>query len=157
VEYSASLEQSTVSGQVFHTLKVVAEGKNIEFVYTFTDGYMVIGPSRALVMNALQIHQGGNSLARSSEFHALLPQDNFTGVSGLLYQNIAPVVGPISDQLTSSQLQSLKALAAETKPSVVCVYGEESAIRVSSTSRFFGLDLNTLALSKILGAGRPKM
>ncbi|MBZ5525078.1 MAG: FecR domain-containing protein [Acidobacteriia bacterium] len=152
--YSATLEQSTSGGQTFYTLKVSSDEKNIEFVYTFIDGYMVIGPSRALVMESLQIHQNGNSLARSSAFHALLPQDNFTGVSGLLYQNLTPVIGPIASQLTPSQMQSLKAIAAETKPSVVCFYGEDSAITVSSTSRFFGLDLNTLTLSTLLNAGR---
>jgi hypothetical protein len=72
-----------------------------------------------------------------------------------LYQNLAPMIGPISQQLTPSQLQSLQQLAAETKPSVVCAYGEDNAIRVASNSRFFGLDLNTLALSSLLKAVQP--
>ncbi len=154
--YSASIEQTTSGGLTYYTLKYSGEKISGEIDYTFTDGYLIIAPTKALVMNAVQIHQSGNSLAHSSEFHALLPQDNVPGVSAVLYQNLAPVVGSVSSQLTPSQLQSLKAFAAESKPSVVCVYGEESAIRVTSTSRFFGLDLNTFTLSTLLNIGHPK-
>jgi hypothetical protein len=85
----------------------------------------------------------------------LLPQDQHADVSALLYQNLAPVVQPIMQQLSPSQLQSLQRLAAETKPSVVCAYGEPNAIRVASASRFFGLDLNTLALSTLMRMAQP--
>jgi hypothetical protein len=106
-------------------------------------------------MNAVNIHQNGNSLAGSSAFRALLPQDEHANVSALLYQNLAPVVGPIMQQLSPSQLQSLQQLAKETKPSVVCAYGEDNAVRVASNSRFFGLDLNTLTLSTLLRLTHP--
>jgi hypothetical protein len=104
-----------------------------------------------MVMNAIHVHQSGNSLANSSDFRRLLPQDDHANVSALLYQNLAPVVGPVLNQLSPSQQKSLSQLAAETKPSVVCAYGDESAIQVASNSRFFGLDLNTFALSTLLG------
>ena len=97
-------------------------------------------------MNAIAIHQNGNSLAHSADFRALLPQDEQADVSAVLYQNLAPVIEPIAQQLCASQLQSLQQIAAETKPSVVCAYGENNAIRVASSSRLFGFDLNTLAL-----------
>ena len=106
-------------------------------------------------MNAIAIHQNGNSLARSTEFRALLPQDAHADVSALLYQNLAPVIGPIAQQLTASQMQSLQQIAAETKPSVVCAYGEDNAIRVATSSRLFGFDLNTLALSTLLNVAKP--
>jgi len=73
----------------------------------------------------------------------------------LLYQNLAPVVGPVMSQLTPSQLQSLQQLAAESKPSVVCAYGEPNSIRVASNSRLFGLDLNTLTLSTLMKMTQP--
>jgi hypothetical protein len=149
------LEKQTDNGLTYYTLRFVDGQKAAEVDYTFTDGYLVIGPSRALVMDAVRIHQGGNSLAKSGEFHALLPHDQFANVSALLYQNLAPVLGPISQQLTPQQLQAFKALAAETKPSMVCAYGEKDAIRVASNSRFFGLDLNTLAISTLLRLSKP--
>jgi hypothetical protein len=52
-------------------------------------------------------------------------------------------------------LQSLQQLAAESKPSVVCAYGEPNAIRVTSNSRLFGLDLNTLTLSTLMKMTQP--
>jgi len=109
-----------------------------------------------LVMEALRIHQSGNSLAKSADFQNLLPRDRFTNVSALLYQNLAPVVAPVAQQLSPSQLQSLGQLAADAKPSLICAYGGENDIQVASNSRFFGLDLNTLALSSLLDLGREK-
>jgi ferric-dicitrate binding protein FerR (iron transport regulator) len=149
------LEQETANGLTYYTVRALDATKSFEVTYTFTDGYMIMGPSRALVMNAISIRQSGNSLAASGDFRSLLPQDEHANVSALLYQNLAPVIGPISQQLTPSQLQSLQRLAAETKPSVVCAYGEDNAISVASNSRFFGLDLNTLALSSLLSIVHP--
>jgi hypothetical protein len=151
----AQLEKQSENGLTYYTLHFGGETKVAEVDYTFTDGYLIMGPSRALVMDAVQIHQSGNSLARAQQFHSLLPHDQFANVSALLYQNLAPVLGPIAQQLTPQQLQSFTALAAEAKPSMVCAYGEEDAIRVASNSRLFGLDLNTLALSALLKLSHP--
>lgn len=154
-QHKLTLDQETVNGLTYYTLHATGRNKPVEIDYTFTDGYLVMGASRALVMNALAIHQSGNSLARSTDFRNLLPLDQHTDVSALLYQNLAPVVGPVMSQLTPAQLQSLQQLAAESKPSVVCAYGEPNAIRVASNSRLFGLDLNTLTLSTLMKMTQP--
>jgi hypothetical protein len=148
-------DQESTNGRTFYTIRSLDATKAVEVTYTFTDGYMVLGPSKALVMNAIAIHQNGNSLAHSADFRALLPQDEHPDVSAVLYQNLAPVISPIAQQLTASQLQSLQQLAAESKPSVVCAYGEDNAIRVATSSRLFGFDLNTLALSTLLKVAQP--
>lgn len=155
VKNGINLEKHTDQGLTYYTLHFAAGQKAGEVNYTFIDGYLIIGASRALVMDAVRIHQSGNSLATSQGFHALLPRDPSANVSALLYQNLAPVLGPAAQQLPSNQFQLFKALAAETKPSMVCAYGEEDAIRVASNSRFFGLDLNTLALSALLKLSQP--
>ena len=149
------LDKQTDNGLTYYTLHFGDGQRNVEVDYTFTDGYLIIGPSRAMVMEAVQTRKNGNGLSKSQQFHSLLPRDQFANVSALLYQNLAPVLGPVAQQLTAQQLQSFKALAAETKPSMVCAYGEEDAIRVASNSRFFGLDLNTLALSTLLKLSKP--
>jgi hypothetical protein len=150
-----AIDQSTANGLTFYTIHAQDATKLVEITYTFTDGYMILGPSRAIVMNAIAIHQNGNSLARSADFRALLPQDENPDVSAVLYQNLAPVIAPIANQLSPSQLQSLQQLAAETKPSVVCAYGEDSAIRVATSSRLFGFDLNTAALTALMRVAQP--
>ncbi len=149
------LDHEVVNGLTYYTLRSQDATKQYEIDYTFSDGYIILGPSRALVMQALSIRNGGNSLAQSGNFKALLPQDEHANVSALLYQNLSPVVSPIMQQLSPSQLQSLQQLAAETKPSLVCAYGNDNSISVASTSRFFGLDLNTMALSTLLKLARP--
>lgn len=151
----ATLEQQAVNGLTYYRLGFQDSSKAPEVDYTFVDGFLVAAPSRALVITAVNIHQSGNSLAQSSDFKALLPQDENADVSALLYQNLSPVLGPVMQQLTPSQLQALQQIAAETKASVVCAYGEENSIRVASTSRFFGLDLNTAALSTLMKLAQP--
>ncbi len=149
-QYKATLEQQVVDGTTYTTIHCVTSNKPVDVTYTFTDGYMVIAPTRAMVMDAINIHKNGNSLAKSGDFQKLLPPDQFANVSALIYQNLAPVIGPVAQQLSPAQMESFKAIAAETKPSLVCAYGAESAIRVASTSRFFGLDLNTLMLTNLM-------
>ena len=150
-----TLSQETVDGLVYYTLRPQDGAGLNEIDYTFTNGYMILGPSRAMVMQALSIRQKGNSLAQSDGFKALLPHDDHANVSALLYQNLSPVLSPVMKQLSQSQMQSLQQLAAETKPSLVCAYGEKDSVRVASTSPFFGLDLNTLALSSLMRLAQP--
>jgi len=80
-------------------------------------------------------------------------------VSGLIYQNLAPAIGPIAKQLSPSQLQSMQTLAQNSEPSVICAYGDESQIELASNSKSLGLDLKSLAISSLLQqlkSGTPK-
>lgn len=151
-----NLEKQDENGLTFYTVHATGGNKNVEINYVFVDGYLIVGASRALLMDAIRVHQNGNSLAKSQQFRALMPHDQFANVSGLLYQNLAPVLGPIAQQLTPEQFDTFKALAAEAKPSMVCAYGEEDALRVASNGRMFGLDLNTIALSALLKMSEGK-
>jgi len=58
----------------------------------------------------------------------------------VLYQNLAPVIGPIAQQLSASQLQSLEADCGGDQNKRSLRYGENNAIRVASGSRLFGFD-----------------
>ena len=149
------LDQEAANGLTYYRIHFMDSARPAEVDYTFTDGYLIAAPSRALVMAAIAVHQNGNSLAESDAFRSLLPQDQHADVSALLYQNLAPVLAPVMQQLTPSQLQSLQKIAAESKPSVVCAYGDTNGVRVASNSRFFGLDLNTLALSTLMRMAQP--
>jgi len=66
---------------------VTSAGLSTEYNYTFADGYMIMAPSRALLLAALQTHANGTSLARSASFHALLPSDSQANFSAMIYQN----------------------------------------------------------------------
>jgi hypothetical protein len=112
---------------------------------------MIMAPSRALVLAALQTHASGTSLTRSASFHALLPNDNQANFSGMVYQNLSPILKPLASQLTSGQLALLQQMAADAKPSVFCAYGESDRIEVASSGNLFDLNLSLPTLIHLMG------
>ena len=112
---------------------------------------MIMAPSRALLLAALQTHANGMSLARSASFRALLPSDNQANFSAMIYQNLSPILKPLSSQLTSGQLALVQQLAADAKPSVFCAYGESDRIEVASSGKLFDLNPGLPTLIHLLG------
>ena len=124
--------------------------------YTYAHGYMLLAPSKALLMRAIQVRESGNSLARSSNFTSLLPKDEHTDVSALLFQDLKSIAGPLAENMNPAEAQSLQVIASNAKPSVIVLYGDADRIEVATSSRFFGFDVNTAALSQLLGTLTPK-
>ncbi|MGC2467053.1 MAG: FecR domain-containing protein [Candidatus Acidiferrum sp.] len=145
-----TLSQAQDGGRTFYTIQSQTGGLTAEYNYTFADGYMIIAPSRALLLAALQTHASGTSLARSASFQSLLPSDNHANFSAMFYQNLSPILKPLASQLTSSQLALLQQLAADSKPSVFCAYGESDRIEVASSGNLLDLNPGILALSRLL-------
>jgi hypothetical protein len=137
-EPGVKLNQAQVGGRTFYTIQGV--GLTTEYDYTFADGYMIVAPSRALLIAAIETHANGTSLARSASFRALLPSDNQANFSAMIYQNLSPILKPLASQLNSNQLAMLQQLATDSKPSVMCAYGESDRIEVASSGKL--LDLN---------------
>ncbi len=138
-----TLNQAQAGGRTFYTIQSQSPGLTAvtsEYDYTFADGYMIVAPSRALLIAAIETHANGTSLARSASFRALLPSDNQANFSAMLYQNLSPILKPLASQLNSGQLAMLQQLAADSKPSVMCAYGESDRIEVASSGKL--LDLN---------------
>jgi len=142
-------DETQFQGRTYYHVHALSADSFAEFYYTFADGYMIAGPSRALLVQAIATRNSSDSLARSSQFLALLPQNSQTNVSALYYQNLAPLLDSVAG-LTPSQLQSLRELAADSKPSVAVAYGEESQIEFVTNGKFPGLDPDTLALTRLL-------
>jgi hypothetical protein len=106
-------------------------------------------------MRALQTHTSGDTLARSVSFRALFPPDRDVNVSGLVYQNLGPLVRSLLDvpgagALTAEQRRSFDALTEDARPTVLCAYGEPSAVRVAGLGGMFDLDTADLALPMLL-------
>ena len=146
-----TLNQAQVGGRTFYTIESQMGGLATEYDYTFADGYMIMAPSRALLLAALQTHASGNSLARSASFRGLFPSDNQANFSGMIYQNLSPILKPLASQLSSGQVAALQQLAADSKPSVFCAYGESDRIEVASTGNLFDLSSSLPALIHLLG------
>jgi hypothetical protein len=84
-------ERQDSGGHTFYSLKSADFGV-VEFNYVYANGFMIAGPSRALVMNALQIHDSLVGLPHSARFRAGLPEDGNANFSAMFYQNFAAVI-----------------------------------------------------------------
>lgn len=145
--HSLAIESSQADGQQFYAVHDLTSG-NIPVHYAFAGGYMVLAPSRALIMEALQAQASGNSLARSPAFRALLPKDANENYSAVAYQNLTPVLTPLLSQFSGETADALRQLAADARPTVICARGETSSIEAASDSRLFGFDF--LALGALI-------
>lgn len=146
-----SLEREDVDDRTYYMVKGSDGPQVVNIYYTYAHGYMVVAPSKALLMRAIQVRESGNSLARSSKFTALLPKDEHTNVSAMMYQDLHSIAGPLAENLNPAEAQSLQVIASNAKPSVIVLYGDADRIEVATSSRFFGFDVNTAALSQLLG------
>jgi hypothetical protein len=141
--HTIAIASSEVTGQRFYSVRDVTSGSTVA-QYTFADGYMIMAPSRALLMVALHAHANGDSLARSATFKALLPQDENANYSAVAYQNLRPVLTPLLSQFGGESAEAVRQMAADARPTAICVWGKESRIESASNSHLFGFDFLTL-------------
>ena len=156
---SIELRHEHVAGRAYHALRIGSRGAAapFEIYYTFSDGYLVAAPTRALVAKALATRESGRSLARSSRLAALWPTDGHAHVSAMLYQNFASVA-PMMQELAAASPergQAVAALAAQMKTSLVYAYGEEDRIQVAGD--LFNFDPGALALPALLQEALPEV
>jgi hypothetical protein len=147
-----ALEHSDSGGLTFYTLKSKDFGM-IEVNYTFSKGYMIVGPSRALIEQALKYHDTGTSLNRAAKFTAGLPADGNANFSALIYHNLAPLVQPFANQIGNStkslpeeQKKTITAMAANMQPTLAYAYAYGDRIEFASNTEGgpFGLSPATL-------------
>ncbi|HXQ71856.1 MAG TPA: FecR domain-containing protein, partial [Pyrinomonadaceae bacterium] len=116
-----SWDQADISGRTYYTLKS-AEFGFVEVNYTYANGYMIVGPSRALVQRAITSHDSGISLLRSAKFTAGLPADGNANFSAVFYHNLGALVpagmASAAQNLPSGPQQAVRALAADMQPTL---------------------------------------
>jgi len=154
------LEAEQAAGQTYHALRSSDAVAPFEVHYTFAGGYLVAAASRALVMRAIQVRESGDGLPRSERFRSLIPADGRADVSGVLFQDLGPLVGGILEGagragLGTKERESLAGLARRTQPSLICAYGEEDRIRVAGIGGLFDLDPRTAVLPLLLDRLSP--
>ena len=154
--YPVTLANTPVNGLTYYSLTSPKLAYEID--YTFTDGYLLIAPSPALLSTAIANRAAGVTLEHSAAFRAQLPQDGHTNFSALLYYNMGSTLGPVVDQLksgglmTPEQEKSAALLTSNREPGLVYAYGEPDRIVVASRGGFFGLGFDTLVGLNAKGA-----
>ena len=145
----STLNRENVNGHTFYTLKCGTGA--VEVHYAYEDGYLIAAPNRGLVDQSLRYHQSETSLLMSARFKAILPADGNASFSAILYQNLAPIFGPLAKfggtagNLTPENQAALNTMA-EIKPSLGYVYAREDRIIIGSSSEdgVFGLSPSSL-------------
>jgi len=150
-------DKETVDGHTYYTIASATRGPIAEMHYTFTDGYLIAGPSRALISKALQVKAAGTSIARSPGFIALTPHDRYANFSAVIYQNLGTTLSPLVGLLGSigplagrgqNSLQGL----GNMKPMLLAAYGEPDQISVASTNNLIGAGMTGLVTGNLQAA-----
>lgn len=156
--------QETVDGRIYYGVAVPDAGPLLEFHYTFADGYLIAGPTRAIVAHALQIQASGLSILRSSKISAMMPRDHYTNFSAVVYQNIGPAIAPLAGLLQGmmpqhpgqgpGQQPSLESLGS-AKPTLVAAYAEPDRLTVAANADLIGPSIASLMSGNISGLAGP--
>jgi len=139
-----SIGQEQAGGRTFYVLR----GAKLPFEahYTYDSGFLIAGPSREMVLRALEYRATGYTLTRSQRFIALLPHDGQTGFSALFYHRLGEAAASVASHLdlTPAQQKALEATAGSATPALVVAYGQPDRIELASTGNPFGLRLEQL-------------
>lgn len=142
-------EKADISGRTYYTLRSTDFGA-LEVNYTYANGYLIVGPSRALVQRALTSRESGQSLLRSAKFTAGLPADGNANFSAILYHNIAGLVpaglASTADKLPSGSQEAVKAIASDMPPTLAYAYAQGDSIKFAANTEGgpFGLGPATI-------------
>jgi hypothetical protein len=144
-------DRTDLDSRTYYTLKSADFG--VEVNYTYVNGYVVMGPSRAMVAQSVKMQAQGYTLLRSSRFTAGLPADGNANFSAVFYHNLAPLVQPFADRVASAagnlpqeQQQAIKSLAADMPPTLAYAYAQGDSIMFAANTEGgpFGLSPATL-------------
>jgi hypothetical protein len=142
-------EKSDLAGRTYYTLKSVDFGA-LQVNYVYANGYLIVGPSRALVEKALRSQENGLSLLRSAKFTAGLPADGNANFSAVFYHNIAGLVpagvATAAQNLPSGPQEAIKSIAADMAPTLAYAYAQGDSITFMANTEGgpFGLSPATI-------------
>jgi hypothetical protein len=148
------LTSQQAGGRTYYS--IASPGASLGITYLFEDGYLIAGPSQALIAQALQLRDSGVTLATTAKFRDLLGPDGQVNVSALVYTNIAPIAKSASAVLPSGASNSngshphgpaaLGKMLAGQGPTLYYAYAEtDRIVFAGSNQNPLGLNLGTLA------------
>jgi hypothetical protein len=142
-------DKADAGGHTFYTLR--SKDFGVEANYVYANGYMIAGPTRALVEAALKYHDSNVNLMHSARFTAGLPADGNTNFSALIYHNLAPLVQPFANRIAGNaksdeQRKAITDMASSMQPTLAYAYAFGDRIEFASNTEGgpFGLSPATL-------------
>ena len=160
------ISQEVFEGRTYYMIAGGDGSPLTEAHYTFADGYMIAGPTRALVARALAAKSGKSSITHSAAFIALLPRDHYNNFSALIYQNLGTTLAPLvslfggmipqgklgpGDAQGRGQAQVMQNLS-NMKSTLIAAYGEPDRISVATSGNLMGLSLSNLITGDLRNA-----
>jgi hypothetical protein len=127
-------------GATFYSIAGSPKNPLTEAHYTFSGGYMIAAPTRALVERALQVKESGTSILRSSKFMSLAPRDHYANFSAVVYHNLGQSLAPFAALIGQGTMEGLGNL----KPMLIAVYSQPDAITAASNGDVLGMSLGKL-------------
>jgi type IV pilus assembly protein PilA len=127
-------KHSDAGGIAITQFQIPSRDGGNEITFAFADGHLIVGPSSDSVAAALQLHNSGDSLAKSKSLQAALPPGQSTEASALFYQDPVAIYALQMQRLMPGAAEAVAKLAGQGTPSVICLYGDEAAIRSASKS-----------------------
>ena len=118
----------------YHSVTIPSAQKPMQIVYAFADGYLIVASSHDTAAKGIRLHKSGESFANSAKLKESLPAGHGADVSALLYEDPTTVTAMNLRQLSPEMAETFARLSPPTSPIVFRAYGEESAIRGTSTS-----------------------
>jgi hypothetical protein len=145
------ITRETAGGRTYYGIQ--STDPKIGINYVFEDGYMLAGPSRALLERTLQQRESGVTLATTPKFRDLLGPDGQVNVSALVYQNLAPLAQAANKVIPGGDGKNapngparLGKLLAAQGPTLYYAYAEpDRIVFAGSNQNPLGLNLGTLA------------
>jgi hypothetical protein len=142
-------DRTDAGSHTYYTLR--SKDFGVEVNYVFANGYMIAGPTRALVEKALDYHDSGVNLTHSPRFMAGLPADGNTNFSALVYHNLAPLVQPFANRIpdgarSGEQQKAIATMASNMQPTLAYAYAFGDRVEFASNTEGgpFGLSPATL-------------
>ena len=133
--------QQEENGLMYHSVVVPSGPKPMEITYAFVDGYLLVAPSHRAVAEAVQAHRDGGSLAKSTEFQSWLAPGHSAEASGFVYQNLGSMLAPMMAQMPPDMGRMLTQAYSGGKPTVLWLYGDNTAIREAHSSGSFDMGM----------------
>ncbi len=131
-----------LGGRTFYSL--VSRDNAVEIDYVFVDGYLIAGPNRTLLQNAIEYSQTGYTLSSSPDFVARLPKNGRAYFSALVYQDLGSLIKPLAEQAAAANQQlspetraNIQEMAGQLKSSLMYAYAEPNQITLATTGDSF--------------------